>query len=533
MSDTRNQPETPNSTPGTPNSQLETPNSKLPTRNSKPGTQNPELEKPNILFLFPDQLRADFLGCYGASFAKTPNIDKLCAESIQYTNAVSPAPLCVPARASLLVGYNAVKTGVFHNDHWLRPDHSACGMPTWPELLSKNGYRTAALGKMHFYPWDINEGFNHKVIAEDKRHYDVKDDYWHYLKTHGLEKYHARENPGYEENKGAACSRIPFEHQVDLWTADRTVDFLDRYDSEEPFACMVGFPGPHCPYDPPEETAALFDPADMPDSIPENEITKNFREAFLNGMKLDWNGVDYFDFTEAQRKRIKAYYCALIYQIDIGVGRIMDKLRETGLLENTVIIFSADHGEYAGDYGFVGKSHFLRPSIQIPLLIRLPDGEHKKVDSTVSLTDLFSTILSLAGVPHKENSDSYILPEMPGNTVREREYLFAPSSLGYMVIKGKWKLSRYFTGVKVLNNTEADPDDERNLYGDPGCQAIVAELSAIMERELDNSILFANNEKIVERGGLCGEGAFGERNWKRTYPANPNGFVPHHLGKKA
>jgi arylsulfatase A-like enzyme len=163
----------------------------------------------------------------------------------------------------------------------------------------------------------------------------------------------------------------------------------------------------------------------------------------------------------------------------------------------------------------------------------LPDGEHKKVDSTVSLTDLFSTILSLAGVPHKENSDSYILPEMPGNTVREREYLFAPSSLGYMVIKGKWKLSRYFTGVKVLNNTEADPDDERNLYGDPGCAAIVAELSAIMERELDNSILFANNEKIVERGGLCGEGAFGERNWKRTYPAHPNGFVPHHLGKKA
>lgn len=490
-------------------------------------------KRPNILFLFPDQLRADYLGCYGASFAKTPNIDRLCAESTQYTNAVSPSPLCVPARASLLVGYNAVKTGVFHNDHWLRPDHSECGMPTWPELLSKNGYRTEAIGKMHFYPWDIPEGFDHKVVAEDKRHYDIKDDYWHYLKNHGLEKYHARENPGYHEQKGAACSRIPLEHQVDRWTAERTVDFLERYDSDEPFACMVGFPGPHCPYDPPREIADLFPLENMPNGIPENEISEKFREAFLNGMKLDWNGVDYFEFTDEQRKRLKAYYCALIHQVDAGVGRIMDKLKEKGLLDNTVIIFSADHGEYAGDYGFVGKSHYLRPSIQIPLFIRLPGGEHKQVDSVVSLTDLFSTILSLAGVSRKENGDSYILPEMPGNTVKEREYLFAASSLGYMIIKGRWKYCRYFSGVKVLTDMEADPDDTRNLYNDPACHVTITELSGIMEREIDQSLMFANNEKIVERGGLCGEGPFGERNWKRTYPAHPNGFIPHHLGKKA
>ena len=135
-----------------------------------------EMTRPNIVLLFPDQMRADFLGCYGAGFAKTPNIDKLCAESLQYRDAISPAPICIAARASLLTGFNCIKTGVFTNDQWLRPDHSACGMPTWPELLSGHGYHTEGIGKMHFYPWDIKEGFDHRVIAEDKRHLDIEDD---------------------------------------------------------------------------------------------------------------------------------------------------------------------------------------------------------------------------------------------------------------------------------------------------------------------------------------------------------------------
>ena len=489
-------------------------------------------KRPNILFLFPDQLRADFLGCYGAKFAKTPNIDKLCAESIQYMNTVSPTPVCVPARASLLVGYNSIKTGVFNNDHWLRPDHTACGMPTWPELLVQHGYYTASIGKMHFYPWDISEGFVYRVIAEDKRHYEIRDDYYHYLKAHGYEKYHGRENPGYHEHKGAAASRIPFEHQVDIWTADRTVDFLENYQSDQPFACMTGFPGPHCPYDPAPEIAAMFNPDDMPDSIPENETSEKFRYACLEPQKMEWNGIDYFEFTEPQRKRVRAYYSALIHQVDIGVGRIIQTLEKKGLLDNTVIIFSADHGEYAGDYGLIGKGHSYPSSTHVPLFIRLPEKMHKKIESTVSLTDLFSTILSLAGVKHEENSDSYVLPEMPGNTVKSRDWLFAPSLLGYMLIKGKWKYCRYFNGVKMLMDMEADPDEVNNRIDDPACAGVIKEMNELMEQQIDISIQFSNNEKLVDRGGLCGEGAFGEHFWKRTYPANSNGFVPHHLIKK-
>ena len=483
-------------------------------------------DRPNIILLFADQLRADFLGCYGADFARTPNIDKLCGESMQYNDAISPAPICIAARASMLTGQNCIKTGIFFNEQWLRPDHSDCGMPTWPELLSQNGYHTEGIGKMHFYPWDIKEGFDHRIIAEDKRHLDIEDDYQIYLKKHGLKKYHGNENPGYHEHKGAACSRIPFEHQVDIWTADRTVDFLDGHSTDQPFACMVGFPGPHCPYDPPEEIAFLFDPEDMPDSIPENEVSKYFREEFIKGAKGCWNTVDYSEFTEAQRKRVKAYYSALIHQVDIGVGRIMDALERNGQLENSVIIFSSDHGDFVGDYGLVAKSYFLKPAMNIPMLVRLPGGAHKTVDSTVSLTDLFNTILSLAGVECRENNDSVILPEIPGVT-KSRDYLFAPSHKGYMVRKGDWKYVRYYSGLKMLTNVREDPEDRSNRLNDADCQEVLNELRDIMEREIDESIKVANHEKIVERGGIMGEGAFGQPDWERTYPAKAENFTPH------
>ncbi len=482
---------------------------------------------PNILFLFPDQLRADYLGCYGSTFSKTPHIDKLCSESVQYTEAISSAPLCIPARASLLTGYNCVATGVFNNDQWLRPDHSACGMPSWPELLSKNGYHTEGIGKMHFYPWDISEGFDHRVIAEDKRHLDIEDDYQLYLNKHGYKKVHGNASSDYYEGKGAACSTIPAQHQVDVWTANQTIEFIDTYKSDKPFACMVGFPGPHCPYDPPENLVSEFNPEDMPDSIADNSVSEHFKQSFIEGMKASWNGVDYSEFTEAQKKKIKAYYCALINQIDTSIGEIIESLKRNGKLDNTVVILSSDHGDFVGDYGLTGKSFFLRPATHVPLIIRLPNGSHKKVDSSVSLTDLFSTILSLANVGVHQNEDSMILPEMPNANESPRNYLFAPSHKGYMVLKDNYKYVRYHTGFKMLTHTKEDPEDRNNLYHNLEHKNKLEELQAIMEKEIDRSIEIANKEKVVDRGGLMGEGAFGKMGWQRKYPEDLSYFKPH------
>ena len=115
--------------------------------------------RPNLLFIMADQLRPDFLGCYGADFVETPNIDSLAERGIRYNRAYTAHPACVPARAALLTGMNAIRNGVTDNGLWLRPDLADCGIQLWPQLLNQIGYRTAAIGKMHFTPWDITHGF--------------------------------------------------------------------------------------------------------------------------------------------------------------------------------------------------------------------------------------------------------------------------------------------------------------------------------------------------------------------------------------
>ncbi|MEO1103817.1 MAG: sulfatase-like hydrolase/transferase, partial [Pseudomonadota bacterium] len=125
--------------------------------------------RPNLLFLMPDQLRADFVGCYGAAFAKTPHIDALAARGTRFERCLSTSPICVPARASLLTGGSSLETGVLSNSAWLRPDLEQCGIKPWPDLLRGAGYRTISIGKMHFYPWDAPFGFEERIIAEDKR----------------------------------------------------------------------------------------------------------------------------------------------------------------------------------------------------------------------------------------------------------------------------------------------------------------------------------------------------------------------------
>ncbi|MDE0966247.1 MAG: sulfatase-like hydrolase/transferase, partial [Candidatus Latescibacteria bacterium] len=144
------------------------------------------MSKPNILFLMPDQLRPDFLSCYGADFIDTPNIDSLAGEGTLYRNAYSTSPVCVTARHNILTGLNSIRAGVLNNGQFIRPDYAACGISTWPELLGENGYHTAGIGKMHFYPWDAMMGYDERVICEDKRWLHIQDDYADFLAQKGL-----------------------------------------------------------------------------------------------------------------------------------------------------------------------------------------------------------------------------------------------------------------------------------------------------------------------------------------------------------
>ncbi len=477
-------------------------------------------QKPNIIFIMPDQLRADFLGCYGADLFDTPHIDSLADPGVLYKNAYTAHPLCVPARVSLLTGMDAIKNGVLDNGQFLRPDYRACGIKTWPEILSENGYYTAAIGKMHFYPWDLRLGFQYRVIAEDKRWLHIRDDYYHFLRAHGYRKLHGNEHPGYYENKGAVVNRIPWEYSVDHFVGQEACRFIREYGSDGPFAMMVGFPGPHCPYDPDAKFLDGFDPADMPAPLPEVEgDAPEIRKQNVEGNKLPWNGVDYGEFTLAQKQKVRAHYAALVKQIDVEVGEMLKTLREQGLLDNSVIIFSSDHGDYLGDHNLIGKGHFFESSIHVPMIVRLPQAKEPTVcPDLVALGDVTATILSLAGCAVPEYVDSVPLPGLGISERAARERIIGTLAGGWMLFDGEWRLSKYATGEELLFNLLLDQLEQQNLAGD----ASYLDVKRRLDKELTQAIMASISESHFERRvyarDLSQDPGFGREGWQRPYP---------------
>jgi arylsulfatase A-like enzyme len=478
-------------------------------------------QQPNIVFIIADQLRADFLGCYGATFVETPNIDSLAQDGVYYTRAYSASPICVPARASLLTGMNAIKNGVTSNGQWLRPDLHTYGIHTWPEQLAARGYYTAAIGKMHFYPWDASHGFRYRVAAEDKRWIHVRDDYYHFLRQDGYRKYHGNEHDGYFENRGAILNRLPWTHSVDHFVGQEAAKFIRTYGEETPFAAMISFPGPHCPYDPNQEFLAEIDPAAMPTPIPAVEADSGrLRQQNIHGNRQAWNGVDYTEFTDAHKQKIRAHYAASVAQIDYEVGQILDALRERGLLESTIILFTSDHGDYLGDHDLIGKGSFYEGSIHVPLIVRLPDGGDASTwTDLVELGDITATILAAAGCDLPDYMDSIPLPALGLPQRSPRTQVVGMTSGGWMLYDGVWKLVKYATGDIHLFNLAEDPTEQRNRIHDPACRDRYLEMDTRLTQEIMRSIVAANHEKSVDTGnGLWSDVEYGKRGWRRTYP---------------
>ena len=224
----------------------------------------------NLLFITTDQQRWDTLPCYGLDFMKTPALDRLAAEGLVFENCIVPSPVCVPCRAAMMSGQYPFTTGVTGNGGWL-PDH----VPTWPAHLGNTGRKTAAIGKMHFHPWDALCGFDERIIAEDKRHVYLPDDHVKFLNAHGMDRPHPTTLPGYYESLSAPVTPRPRKFHVDGFTGDQAAEWVQK-NGRDPFAIWVSFAGPHDPYDPPEEMAGMYDDAPIPGPIgsPEELATK-------------------------------------------------------------------------------------------------------------------------------------------------------------------------------------------------------------------------------------------------------------------
>ncbi len=476
-------------------------------------------DRPNIVFMLPDQLRADFLSCYGARFIHTPGIDSIADQGVQYECAYSASPVCVPARVSLLTGMNAIKNGVLDNGHFLAPNYRDSGLRTWPDILSAAGYHTEAIGKMHFHPWESRMGFQHRVIAEDKIWVSIEDDYSRLLADHGYRKTVGYEKAEYHANHGAFVSDVPWELQVDRFVGQQACRFLREYEDERPFALMVGFPGPHNPYDPAPEFAKRFDPEDMPGPVPEAEPLGVGTSGMRSRGSKSWYAIENAEFNEGHMRTMRAYYAALVQQIDREVGGIMETLRDRGLLDNTVVILSSDHGDYLGDHGLTGKNSFFESATRVPLVMHVPGASgRREYDGLVQLTDISPTMLGYGGCEAPAYMDARVLPEAGLEDGAPRDYVIGMLGTGVMAYDGRWRLCKYADGQTMLFDLSEDADEQHNLYGAPRYAREFQRLDEVLTREIIRSVKSGTYEKRCMHGSLSNSSDYGALGWKRPYP---------------
>jgi choline-sulfatase len=441
----------------------------------------------NLLFITTDQQRWDSLPCYDLDFMQTPNLDRLAREGMVFENCIVPSPVCVPCRAAIMSGQYPAVTGVLGNGNWL-PDH----VPTWPSIIGQTGRRTAAIGKMHFHPWDSHQGFDERIMAEDKRHIYLPDHHVQFLAAHGLDRPHPTTLPGYYENLGASITPRSRKFHVDGFVGDQAAEWLEQNGSE-PFAAWVSFPGPHDPYDPPEEMAKMYANAPIPDPVGSAEELEHKppaqRSRGSGSLSNSMFRQDYSKATLEHYRKWRQHYYANISLIDEGIGKMLTALESANTLDETLIIFTSDHGDALGDHGLPFKGFFYDCMSRVPLIIRGPDvppGERSSaLVSTLDLVPLFYNACDAKAPSTLQGEDIRPLFNDPSTTIREAAF----SEIGgrVMVRTSHYKYAHYADGTAELYNLKTDPNEITNRAGDAAFAEIEHHLkSLLLEHWLDN-----------------------------------------------
>ena len=456
--------------------------------------------QPNILFIFTDQQRADTLGCLNPVM-RTPTLDRLCAEGTTFTHAYTPVPVCVPARCSLLFGQYATRTGCYENNDSMPAETAA--RPTFMGALAQAGYQAHGIGKMHFTP-DLFalRGFHSREISEEMNG-PQQDDYVAWLHQNGCE--HILDSMGVrgEMYYIPQPAQMPAQRHHSQWVAERSIEFLRHRDRSRPFLLWSSFIHPHPPFSPPVPWNKLYRAPDMPlpkmPPDPENFWTATNR--LQNRYKYRDAGSD-----DNLLRVMKAYYYACVSWIDFNVGRILETLAQTGDLENTMILWSSDHGEFLGDYRCFGKRSFLKSAANIPMVVRYPErfAAGQFCSAPASLVDVMPTFLAAAGIPLAPLAlDGLDLAEVAA-TPGQRKMVYGHYQWGghdhfdralYMALTQRWKyIYSAAENREFLFDLRVDPEETRNRSETLGCldqtrslrQAMIAQLQQEGQTVLPN-----------------------------------------------
>ena len=442
-------------------------------------------ERPNIIFIITDQQRFDTIAAHGYEYVDTPNIDRLANEGVSFTNCHVSAPSCAPSRASLFTGYYPHTTGILRNaDQW---NHS------WIEDLSASGYQCINIGKMHTYPYHTPLGFHERYVVENKDRYLEEryyfDEWDKALKARGLVKQQRelyRQRADYRERLGAFEWELPADMQSDNFVGDTATWWLrSKPKSDKPLFLEIGFPGPHPPYDPTPDWIEKYMGRDLPlQEVTEADLDSQpraFKVLRQHNNEIDHDSVHHLlNPTQEQRHLQRAYYLANVSMIDQKVGEIMQALEEGGYLDNSVVIFTSDHGDCLTDHGHSQKWTMYEQITRIPMIVWSP-GRYdagKVVDGLCQQMDIGPTLLELADidVPDTMEAKSLAAP-LAGEGWEPREYVYAEhgrdgildsTDFMTMVRDERWKLVHFVDEDEgQLFDLESDRDEMVNLWRDP------------------------------------------------------------------
>ena len=478
---------------------------------------------PNILFITCDQLRKDALGCYGNPVIQTPNIDRLAENGVRFDRVFTAYPVCAPNRASLATGRYPSIHGLRYNGIFLPEDEL-----TLMEVLRRRGYATYGAGKMHFgpqwrfppdggplkdprpewavspqpEPWEMPwHGFEQVQLTEDHRVGPYAD----YLARHGYDTWADPHSFTYPQH---ICVRsvYPEEHHQTTWIGDRSIEFLESHAREQPFFLWTSFVHPHHPFNPPAPYDTLYDPAAMPLPLWDSSEVAGWPQAYHDKhfrTEGSHEAIGMHKVSDAEWQRVKAFYYGMISLIDKQVGRILETLARREMLDNTIIVFTSDHGEMLGDHHLVFKGTTYDAVTNVPLIVARP-GETAAGALRTTLAnsiDLMPTLLELvdAGIPAGVQGMS-LVPALrdPGVQLREAT-LIENAGARRSVRTADALLTWHGAGRRgELYDLHADPDCFRNLWDAP-------EAAALQRRMLDTLIqlMVDNVDPLPPRVGAC------------------------------
>lgn len=456
------------------------------------------MKKNNILLIIIDQLRFDALGFMGNEIVKTPHIDTLAGEGIIFNKAYTACSSCIPSRAAIFTGLapkNHKRIGYMDGVAWEYKN-------TLPKELTKQGYYTQCVGKMHVSPLRNSLGFHNVELHDGYLHYyrrettpsyenqKIADDYYYWLKNElGIEA--DASDTGIDCNSWVSRPWIYDEkYHPTNWVSSRSIDFLRRRDRDKPFFLMASYVRPHPPFDAPAYYFDLYKNKDIPKSPigdwVDEDIIKNMPKDVISSIAPN---------DDELVRQAKIGYYACITHLDHQIGRLIQELKERHLYDNTLIIFTSDHGELLMDHNLFRKSLPYEGATHIPFFISggynaLKCERNSVCNSLIELRDILPTIVDYAGGDIPKNIDGKsLLPllEKPSEDIRDYlhgEHSYGDKSNHFIVTKKDKYVWFYKTEEEQYFNMEDDPMEEKNIIKDIKYKERIEQLKKYLIEEL-------------------------------------------------